>query len=103
MITKIGDTPVDDQGMIAVGDDLRVHFKYEIQQITTHGPVPLTIVRAGKELNVGLPVSADYPQLIPVLNGTYPSYFIYGPLVFSAATEDYLGGYCADKNMPPPS
>jgi hypothetical protein len=31
------------------------------------------------------------------LNGAYPSYFIYGPLVFSAATEDYLGGYLRTK------
>jgi S1-C subfamily serine protease len=97
VITKIGDKPVDDQGMIGLGDDLRVYFEYEIQHLTTHGTVPLTIVRAGKELNVGLPVSADYPQLIPALNGTYPSYFIYGPLVFSAATEEYLGGYLGTK------
>ena len=97
VITKIGDKPVDDQGMIGVGDDLRVHFDYEIQHLTTHDTVPLTIVRAGKELNVQLPVSADYPQLIPGLNGAYPSYFIYGPLVFSAATEDYLGGYLRTK------
>ena len=26
VITKIGDTPVDDQGMIKLGDDLRVRF-----------------------------------------------------------------------------
>lgn len=92
VITKIGDTPVDDQGMIKLGDDLRVRFQYEIQHIATHNTVPLTIVRAGKELKINLPVSANYPQLIPGLNGAYPSYFIYGPLVFSAATEEYLGG-----------
>jgi len=97
VITKIGDMPVDDQGMIGLGDDLRVHFDYEIQHLTIHGTVPLTIVRAGKEMKVQLPVSADYPQLIPGLNGAYPSYFIYGPLVFSAATEDYLGGYLRTK------
>ena len=97
VITKIGDTPVDDQGMIKLGDDLRVHFQYQIQHVTTNGTVPLTIVRAGKELKVSLPVSADYPRLIPGLNGAYPSYFIYGPLVFSAATEEYLGGYLRTK------
>jgi len=37
VITKIGDTPVDDQGMIKLGDDLRVHFQYEIQHIATNG------------------------------------------------------------------
>ena len=97
VITKIGDTSVDDQGMIKLGDDLRVRFQYQIQHIATNGTVPLTIVRAGKELQVNLPVSADSPRLIPDLNGSYPSYFIYGPLVFSAATEDYLAGLIGTK------
>jgi S1-C subfamily serine protease len=92
VITKIGDTPVDDQGMIKWGDDLRVRFQYLIQHIATNDSVPLTIVRAGKELKINLPISANYPLLIPGLNGAYPSYFIYGPLVFSAATSEYLGG-----------
>jgi len=92
VITKIGDTPVDDQGMIKLGDGLRVRFQYQIQHIATNGTVPLTIVRAGKELKVNLPVSANYPRLIPGWNSSYPSYFIYGPLVFSAATDEYLGG-----------
>ncbi|MGD0744652.1 MAG: trypsin-like peptidase domain-containing protein [Verrucomicrobiota bacterium] len=93
VITQIGGIPVDDQGMIKLGDDLRVQFPYQIQHVATNGAVPLTIVRAGKELKIHLPVSANYPRLIPGLKGAYPSYFIYGPLVFSAATEEYLGGY----------
>jgi S1-C subfamily serine protease len=97
VITKIGDKPVDDQGMVGLGDDLRVRFEYEIQHLDTHGTVPLTLVRAGKELKVKLPVSADYPRLIPGLNGAYPSYFIFGPLVFSAATDEYLGGLLRTK------
>ena len=97
VITQIGETQVDDQGMIKLGNDLRVHFLYEIQHIVTNGIVPLTIVRAGNELKVNLPVAADYRQLIPELKGSYPSYFIYGPLVFSAATEEYLGGYLGTK------
>jgi S1-C subfamily serine protease len=92
VISKVGDTPVDDQGMIQLGDNLRVRFSYLIQHIATNGIVPLTVVRAGKELKLNLPVSANYPQLIPGLEGAYPSYFIYGPLVFSAATQEYLGG-----------
>ena len=89
---QIGDTPVDDQGMIKLGDNLRVRFQYLIQHIATNGAVPLTVVRAGKELKVDLPVSADYPRLIPGLNGAYPSYFICGPLVFSTTTAEYLAG-----------
>jgi len=92
VITQIGDTPVDDQGMIKLGNDLRVYFEYEVQHLATNGAVPLTVVRAGKEMKINLPVSASYPQLIPGLDGGYPSYFIYGPLVFSAATDEYLSG-----------
>jgi S1-C subfamily serine protease len=97
VITKIGDIPVDDQGMIALNDNLRVRFEYEIQHLATQGTVPLTLIHGGKELKVKLPVSPAYPRLIPGLNGAYPSYFIYGPLVFSAATEDYLGGFLQTK------
>lgn len=97
VITKIGDTPIDDQGMIKLGEDLRVRFQYQIQHIATNGTVPLTIVRAGQERQVQLPVSPDYPRLIPGWNGAYPSYFIYGPLVFSAATEEYLGAMLRTK------
>jgi S1-C subfamily serine protease len=97
VIVKIGDKAVDDQGMIKLGDDLRVRFQYEIQHIATNGTVPLTIVRAGEELKINLPVSANYPRLIPHLNGAYPSYFIYGPLVFSAATDDYLNSFMQTK------
>ncbi len=92
VITRIGDAPVDDQGMIRLGDDLRVRFQYLIQHIATNGTVPLTIVRSGRERQIQLPVSPDYPRLIPELGGQYPSYFICGPLVFSAATQDFLGG-----------
>jgi S1-C subfamily serine protease len=97
VITKIGDTPVDDQGMIKLGDDLRVRFQYQIQHIAANGTVPLTIVRSGQPMTINLPVSANYPRLIAGLNGGYPSYFIYGPLVFSTATEEYLDGYMRSK------
>jgi S1-C subfamily serine protease len=93
VITGIGSTPVDDQGMISLGEDLRVRFQYQIQHIAANGTVPLTLVRDGKELNINLPVSENFQRLIPNLNGAYPSYFIYGPMVFSAATEEFLSGY----------
>ena len=98
IITKIGATPLDDQGMIKVGKDLKVAFSYKIQHIATNGAVPLTLVRAGKEMNVPLPVSPEYPRLVPSLKGgAYPSYFIFGPLVFSELNDDFLGGYLRTK------
>ena len=91
VITQIGDTPVDDQGMIKLGDNLRIRFQYLVQKIAKNGKVPLTVVRAGKETQVELPVSPKHPMVMPDLAGAYPSYFVYGPLVFSSATEQFVG------------
>jgi len=86
VITRIGDTPIDDQGMVSVAGDLRISFRYMVQKIARDNHVPLTIVRGGKTLNVSLPLVVEKPQLVPDLHGQYPSYFIYGPLVFSKAS-----------------
>jgi hypothetical protein len=58
-----------------------------IQKIARDNHVPLTIVRGGKTLTVSLPLITQRPQLVPDLHGEYPSYFIYGPLVFSRASS----------------
>src|SRR5450631_1053517 len=86
IVTRIGDAPIDNQGMVKIDKDLRVSFGYLIQQVASNGKLPLTVVRAGRTLAVQLPVSAEHPTLVTDLRGTYPSYFIYGPLVFSPAT-----------------
>jgi len=56
VITRIGDTPIDDQGMVSVAGDLRISFRYMVQKIARDNHVPLTIVRGGKTLNVSLPL-----------------------------------------------
>jgi hypothetical protein len=37
-----------------------------------------------------VPVGGPRQLLIPDLNGGYPSYFVYGPIVFSRATSEFL-------------
>jgi S1-C subfamily serine protease len=86
VITRIADEPIDDEGMIRLAGSLRVSFMYRIQQIAGHGVVPLKVIRAGKQIDVKLPVATDRATLVPDLKGAYPEYFIYGPLVFSAAS-----------------
>ena len=95
IITSIGGTSIDNEGMIKLGDNLRVRFAYQVQHMTKEGKVPLTILRAGQTLAIDLPVSADRPKLVPFLQGEYPPYFIFGPLVFSIATEDFVSGLTA--------
>jgi len=91
VITRIGDTPVDNEGMIKLGTDLRVRFTYEVQHVAKDSHVPLTILRDGKSRTINLPVTPDRPKLIRYLQGEYPDYFIFGPLVFSVVTEDVVG------------
>ena len=90
VITRIGDVPVDDQGMVQLSDNLRVRFMYLVQKTAKDGKLSLTVVRSGKELQIELPVSPKFPMATPDLGTAYPSYFIYGPIVFSAATEQFV-------------
>jgi S1-C subfamily serine protease len=99
VITRIGDAPVDDQGMVQVSPNLRIRLQYLVQRIAQNSKdgkdgkvVPLTVVRAGKPLQVQLPVSSAYPMLIPDRPGVYPPYFVYGPMVFTAATVELRFG-----------
>jgi S1-C subfamily serine protease len=97
VLTKIGDTPVDDEGMIMLGD-LRVNFAYLVQKVVKNGRVPLTVVRSGKEMAIELPVKSTRPMVLAGLDGAYPPYFVYGPLVFSTATTDFLAGLIRGQN-----
>ncbi len=96
VITKIGDTPIDNEGMVNLGGNLRVRFQYLIQQIAAGGTVPLTVVRAQKTQTIKLPVPSDRPMLIDDLAGAYPPYFILGPLAFSTGTTLYLSPISAN-------
>ncbi|MFI5355732.1 MAG: trypsin-like peptidase domain-containing protein [Opitutales bacterium] len=93
VITKIGDRPIDNEGMIKLGANLRVAFPYLVQQIATHGTVPLTIVRAGKAMDIKLPVTAKRPMLVEDLAGGYPPYFILGPLAFSTGNALFFSPF----------
>lgn len=90
IITHVGEHPIDNQGMVKLGSNLRVRFQYRIQQLAKDGKVPMSIIRAGKPMKVDVPTSGPRPLLIPDLNGGYPSYFVYGPVVFTRATSEFL-------------
>ena len=90
LINKIGDKEIDNVGMVKVKDNLRLNFQYLIQKVVNDGKVPLTIVRQGKSLPIDVPAKTKYPMLIEPLRGKYPSYFIYGPLVFSPVTSEFV-------------
>ena len=93
LITKIGDHDIDNIGMVKINDDLRLNFNYLVQKVTKDGKTPLTIIRAGKTQKIDLPVKPTRPWLIESLKGDYPSYFIYGPIVFSAVTSEFTAAF----------
>ena len=99
VLTRIGDIPIDNQGMIKLDRDVRVSFAYQIQHLANNGKVPMTLVRAGKTMQIQLPVSAEHPTLLSDLHGKYPSYFIYGPLVFSTATWQFVANFEKNVNL----
>ena len=91
VITHIGDVAVDNQGLVQLTNDVNVQFQYHVQKVVKNGKVPLTVIRAGKTLKIDVPVTASRPRLVNALDGAYPSYFVYGPIVFSRATWEFRG------------
>jgi hypothetical protein len=57
-------------------------------------------VRSGKEMHIGLATLRKRQLVVPELEGTYPSYFVYGPLVFANATAEFTAGF---TKLPPNS
>jgi S1-C subfamily serine protease len=99
VITQIGGTAVDDEGMVKMGNGLRVRFDYLVQKTAIDGKVALTVIRDGKMRLVQLPVSPTRPMLIPDLQGAYPSYFVYGPIVFSPVTAQMVNSINPSSTM----
>jgi len=98
VITHIGGIPVDNQGMVKVTEDLNVRFQYRVQQVARNGLLPLTVVRDGKSMKIEVPVTPSRPRLIGGLDGAYPSYFVYGPIVFSRATLEFRSFFNNNAN-----
>jgi S1-C subfamily serine protease len=95
VVTHVGVHAIDNQGYAEVREDLRLRFLYYVSRLANDGHVPLTILRDGEKKEVSVPVEPRRDFLVPLLEDGYPQYFIYGPLVFTAATQEYvrsLGG-----------
>jgi S1-C subfamily serine protease len=95
VVTQIGDEPIDSQGNVKIRDDLRVSFQYLVPKLAKEGRVPLTIVRDRKASQVQVPVRSDGNFVIPFLRGSYPRYFVCGPMVFMSASQELSGRLAA--------
>lgn len=83
VITRIGAAALDNEGMVDYEENLRLPFTALIPRLAKAETLPVTLIRDGKSLDVGLPVTREDDRLIKSYRGKYPSFFIYGPLVFS--------------------
>ncbi len=99
LITKIGGHEIDNTGMVKINDRLRLNFHYFVQRVARDNKVPLTVIRQGKPMEIDLPVKSHYPMLIEPLRGKYPSYFVYGPLVFSPVTGELAAAFARASSM----
>ncbi len=50
--------------------------------------IPLTVWRDGKSVDLKVPLEKQPNVVIRGLNGTYPRYFVHGPLVFMPAYQE---------------
>lgn len=90
VILKIGEQPLDNASRVQVEGDLQLPFHYLVPKVAREGKARLSILRDGATFDVDVPVTAQDRLVIPYLHGDYPRYFIYGPLVFSPASQEFM-------------
>ncbi|MCH8165263.1 MAG: trypsin-like peptidase domain-containing protein [Planctomycetes bacterium] len=83
VITAIGDYDIDNAGMVKIDDNLRLQFRYLVPRLASDGTVAVSVYRQGESLMLDVPIQAGANKLVKFLGGDPPSYFIYGPLVFT--------------------
>jgi hypothetical protein len=107
ILTRIGTNEIDNEGMIQVDDNnLRLSFMSQVPKLVRNGTVPVSIVRAGKTIEVALPVTCEPDRLLRGYDGRYPSYFVCGPLTISPVASNAISYYfqynptLASRNSP---
>jgi S1-C subfamily serine protease len=96
VIMQVGDYPVDDDGTITYeGNTVGVSVAFDMAQ--NNDTLPLRVWRDGKMIDVKLPMTV-YTADIPQGNqyDTLPRYYIYGGLVFTTLSLDYLKTFGSD-------
>ncbi len=91
VIVRIREYPIDNTGMVHVEGDRLIKFQYLVQRVARENKLALTIIRDGQELKLDVPVDPEHNSwLVPALGDRNPSYFIFGPLVFTEASAEYV-------------
>ena len=98
VVTHVNGMPIRNDGTIKIREGLDVVFLYAFQSARQGDVVPISIIRKGKKLDVSWTPLPHSRLLVPPLDGRQPSYFLCGPMVFTALTEDFLALF--DEALP---
>ncbi len=90
VLTHVGEYAVDNVGMVQISEHLRLPFAYLCKKLSKDGKLPVRIIREGKRLALEANVKSEPDYVMKYLKGKYPSYFVFGPLVFCPATVDFI-------------
>lgn len=93
VITKIGDCAIDDTGKVRAEENLHLDFQYLVQELAENGTLSMELLRDGRRIRAVIPVSHQRDTLITRRLTRYPTYLVWGPLVFSTASSEYVEGY----------
>ncbi|MEO1277611.1 MAG: trypsin-like peptidase domain-containing protein [Planctomycetota bacterium] len=88
VVTAIDGRSVDSQGLVSLTEDLRLYFEYFVHHgLNDDDTITLSVLRDGEEIEVRSPVVRGNDDFFPQLDNTYPSYIVFGPLVFTPAYQ----------------
>ena len=92
VIQSIDGNPISGNGTVEFRPKERTHFSYFIQNKQIGEEISLDILRNGRKkmVNINLDTPIEDIQLVRIKNDIFPSYYIYGGLVFSTLTINYL-------------
>jgi S1-C subfamily serine protease len=91
VLTGIMGDQIDDQGTVPF-TVYRVNFAYDLQifGFSNLEHADGFVIRGGQERRLSIPLVRKRPMLIPDLDGATPSYFVFGPIVFSTVTSQVI-------------
>ncbi|MEQ9096047.1 MAG: trypsin-like peptidase domain-containing protein [Phycisphaerales bacterium] len=98
VVTSIAGRSIDSQGLVSVTDDLRLYFEYFVHHgLNDDDTVTLGVLRDGEQIEVRSPVVRGDDDFYEPLDNTYPSYMVFGPLVFTPVYQAHVYGLDLDR------
>lgn len=98
VVTSIAGRSVDSQGLVSLTDDLRLYFEYFVYHgLNDDDTITLGVLRDGEEIEVRSPVVRGDDDFFEALDNTYPSYLVFGPLVFTPVYQAHVYGLDLDR------